>query len=256
MEMDESIMYLGIVILGGLILIAGAFVIIKSTPRKGATRNDSAYNAGPDPGRQKRSSAKNEEKHTDKPSLFNRLRGKMSRGLAVEVKDGPSPNEQPEPATNEHGPSRMPDLNSLGLQTNDLHSLAERDTLSAEPVNQVEPAPELSPAPLAEPAQPPGTEPPVEEGDSMSVINDLPAVPEQDPPPEEAEIPVPETPAEETPANDQESKTDDLLDMFKDEIVEETEAGKFASTLEDIDVHDLLEQSQSLINYLSGNGGR
>lgn len=257
MIIDESIMYMGIVILGGLVLVAGVFFIIKTTPKKSVARNDSANNAVPNPGLKESVAFENQQRSEGKPSFFSRLKGKVGGGFRGGVKGPPSPNGQPEPAVSEQRPSRMPDLDSLGLQPTDLQSQAERETLSAGPVNQVESAPELPPAPPAEPAPLPDTEPPVGEKDSLNAIDDLPveeAEPGQDPPPEEAEIPVQELSAEEAPADNQQSKTDDLFDMFKDEMAEESEVSKFAANLDDIDAHDLLEQSQSLINYLSGHG--
>ncbi len=284
MMIDESIVNLGIVVIGGLVLVAGVFFIIKSTPRKSAAGNGSTDNAGPGPGRQEKVVAENKKKHKDKSSFFSKLREKMSKGLGSKVKDQPSPAGQPEPASNERGASRMPDLSSLGLQTNDLHSLAERETLNTVPVDEVESTPELPPAPPEDSAPVPDTEPPLEEENIVSANNDAPAgeedslspnndVPvgeedsvspngdlpgeetpaEPEPTPEEAEVPVMETPVEETPDENAQSKSDDLFDMFKDELAVESEASKFAANLDDIDVHDLLEESQSLINYLSGN---
>ncbi len=254
---DKSIIYMSIVILGGLILVASVFFIIKSTLKKGVTRNSSADNAEPDSGLKDRSKAENQQQNSGKPSFFSRLRGKMGGGLTEEVKGQPSPDGQSELTVSEPSSSRMPDLNSLGLQTNDIQSLAERETLSAETVNQVEPATEMPPAPPPEPPPLPDAEPPAGEMESLKPIDDLPAEaaePEHDPPSGEGEIPVQEPPAEEEPADNQKSKTDNLFDMFKDEIGEESEVSKFAANLDDIDAHDLLEQSQSLINYLSGNG--
>ncbi len=258
MVIDESIIYMGIVILGGLILIAGAFFIIKSTSEKGVTRNSSGDNAEPDSDPKDRIAAEKQQPNNGKLSFFSRLRGKMGRGLTDGVKDRPSPDGQSEAAVSEPSSSRMPDLNSLGLQTNDIQSLAERETLSAEKMNQVESVPEASPAPPPESAPLPDTEPLVEEMESVSAIDDSPteeAQAEQGPAPEEIEIPVQEPPSEESPADNQKSKTDDLFDMFKDETGEESEVSKFAANLDDINAHDLLEQSQNLINYLSGNGG-
>jgi hypothetical protein len=45
---------------------------------------------------------------------------------------------------------------------------------------------------------------------------------------------------------------DAMLDLFQTEVTEENALGKFADTLEDIDVHELLTLSTTLRNQLRG----
>ena len=61
-------------------------------------------------------------------------------------------------------------------------------------------------------------------------------------------------------ASDEESqgqpKTEDtVLNLFTDEIVEESNISKFAAALDNVDVHDLLEEAQKLKNQLRGARG-
>ena len=51
-----------------------------------------------------------------------------------------------------------------------------------------------------------------------------------------------------------EAKKGNIFDAFEDEEFEESESSKVAKTLEHVDIHDLLEESQTLINSLTRRG--
>lgn len=46
-----------------------------------------------------------------------------------------------------------------------------------------------------------------------------------------------------------------IFDLFTDEVAEESEISKFAATLDDVDVHDLLNEAQDFKNKLGGTQG-
>ncbi len=66
----------------------------------------------------------------------------------------------------------------------------------------------------------------------------------------EAKPPTPATPAPKLAAN-----KDAMLNLFQTEVAEENSLGKFADTLENIDVHELLKLSAGLRNQLKGIRG-
>ncbi|MEE8413138.1 MAG: hypothetical protein V3R96_01170, partial [Dehalococcoidales bacterium] len=287
MFIDESVVRMGIVVFGGVFLFFVAFFIFKSTSGKGKVRENPSIAVDPVPESKERPARKNSKKLKDSITLFTRLRNKIAGSSGGKAKPAAGVDDQQtvdESIVIERSSSRMPDLTSLGLQSRNLSSLTEQETLSAGSVEENEalsgksqpeheelPGNEIGarnnevtvPAPpidtIQVPLEPlPGTEPVV--GESEKGVTELDSLPEeielrQEVPPDEPAIPT-QAPPEEEPSATQPAKSNDLFDMFKDEMTEESEATKFAKNLEDIDAHDLLEEAQNLINYLSGYGGK
>lgn len=70
--------------------------------------------------------------------------------------------------------------------------------------------------------------------------------------PEDISVPVNLIPAPEKPS---EGISKNLMDMFADEDRAESERNKVAQNLEEVGVHDLLEESQNLINCITNRKG-
>lgn len=51
------------------------------------------------------------------------------------------------------------------------------------------------------------------------------------------------------------SSGNSIFDLFTEEIAEESETSKFAATLDDVDIHDLLKEAQNFKNKLGGTQG-
>ena len=84
---------------------------------------------------------------------------------------------------------------------------------------------------------------------------------EEEPTKEELE-PIEHEPDEMKEASDnknqqqqQPATKDTVFDLFRDEVVEENNTSKLAAALNNVDVHDLLEEAQNLRNQLRGAVG-
>ncbi len=90
------------------------------------------------------------------------------------------------------------------------------------------------------------------------VSNVEPAI-EEEPTQEELE-PIEHEPDEVNKASDSKSQEqpatkDTVFDLFRDEVVEENNTSKLAAALNNVDIHDLLEEAQNLRNQLRGAVG-
>lgn len=224
--------YIGIVIMGAIIVAITAFFIMKSTSKRGIVQPQKL------PVENVETSAALKERHapTRGPGR-SRLRF-PSLGLGL-GKFGRQRHD---------APPDQPPIDE-GLAINEQFSIPLPGVNSSEP--------EINAVPLSLDQAVPSVEPAGQEEPEVNTLDTSPAEPaesSQDQSQEEPELIEGEA---EEPASDSESqkqpKTEDsVFDLFKDEIVEESDISKLAVTLNNVDAHDVLEEAQNLINQLRG----
>ncbi len=227
--------YIGIVIMGAIIVAITAFFIMKSTSKRGI-----APAQKPPVENVETPAALKERRVPILGLVLNRLKfPSLGRGPSKSGRQrhNAPPDQQPideELAINEQFSIPLPGVNHSEPEINAVPLPLDQEVPNVEPANQEEPEENTLNASPAEPAESP-----------------------QDQPQEEAELIENES---EEPASDNENqkqpKTEDsVFDLFKDEIVEESDISKLAATLNNIDARDVLEEGQNLINQLRGAGG-
>ena len=251
MIIGESGIYLGVVIMGAMILLVTAFLIVKSTPKKGTTKTQPLENIEMEVALKKESASPSGAMNTGKVSAIRKIKGDILKGIRALRKRSTSPDQQPIDeglAIKEQLSTRLPDLASLGLQGSTLPSLANREELNTEPADEPESEGNMVDTAPVEPEQGLSNVAPVSEPETeVNMTDSSPAElakSNQEPLPEGLERAEPESEEEyKAPDNEPQEQPEakkDVIDMFMDEMVEESETSKFASTLDNVDVHDLL----------------
>lgn len=238
---------IGIVIVGAIIVVGTAFLVVKSTSKMGVAQTQ-----------------KQPVEYTETPVAVEKRRA-PTLGLALNRLKSPLGlalrkfSRQPSNATPDQQPI------DEGLAINEQFSIPLSGVTSSEPeVNTVPSSP-------AEPEQwLPDVEPANEkepEADRLDTLPEEPAESTQDLSQEEPEetrkpeeIRTPEEPEEpgETPGEEYEEQpkpTGSAFDLFTAEMAEESEVSKFAATLNNVDIHHLLEEARTFINQLRGGWG-
>lgn len=232
-----TVMSIGIVIMGAMIVVVVAFFIVKSTSKEGVgqTQKQPVENIEtPVAPRKRRAPAFG--------LVLARL--KFLSGLALRQlrrqTGNASPNQQPVDevvAVNERFSIPLPDVTDLEPGMDAAPSSPDQGIPDVEPANEEESGVDM-----------PDTIPAEESAEST-----------QDQPQEELE-PAEGEPEEMDEISDDEYQEqpkdkDAVLELFTGELAEESEVSKFAASLNNIDVHNLLEEAQDLINQLRGGRG-
>lgn len=232
--------YMGIVIMGAVIVVVTAFLIIKSTSKKGIAQTQE-----PLLGNMETSTALKKE---PAPNLRLRLNSfKSLLRLAPRESSRQRSNAPPdsEPideglAMNRQFSVQLPGVTSSEPAANDAPSSPDQETLNVEPPDEEEPAVTITDTLPAEPAEP-AQDRPQEEPEQPDEVSDG----EYQEQPDEAS---------DGEYQEQPTKKDTAFDLFTTEIVEENDVSKLAANLSNLDVDDLLEEARNLRNVLRGAG--
>lgn len=273
----ETVVYIGIVILGAMIVVVAAFLIIKSTSKKGITQiqTQPVENIETNAALKKRHATQNGVTDDRKISAIWKKKGDILRGIRALRKRITHPDQQPLDeglAINDQFSIPLPDVTISEPEINTASSSPDQEVSNVEPTNGEETDVIMINNFHVEPANGEETEviminnfpvePANEEETEVNMINNFPAESAESTrgwPQEELE-PVEYKPEEtdEAPDNEYQEQVktkDDVFDLFTAEMVEESDVNKFAATLNNVDVYDLLKEAQSLTNRLRGAPG-
>lgn len=240
-------LYFGVVIMGAIIVVVTAFLVIKSTLKNDITRIEKQ------PIEHIETTAVIKKRHvsicrfllrSNAGNLVQPLKFLLRPVLGVINLPSHSASSDQEipnwkPANNEQILMPLPDIDNPELETNMVppspeHEVPSGQSVSGEPeVNMIDTSPEKldQEIPNVEPAN--DEKPEHVEHDNSEELNE----------------------ASDDEKGEQPTTEDAVFDLFKGEIGEESKISKFAATLNDVDIHDLLNEAQSLINHLRGSRG-
>lgn len=262
----QTTMYIGIVIIGAMMVLVTAFLIVKSTSKNSSVKSrpsDDIENIEVKPAMEKKHAPHN-EKIDNRESLAPwKIKRDILKGIRALRKRSTSPDPQPldEVLTlKEQQLTPLPDNTGLELQTNTLPPLTDQETSNIELVNEEDTKENMistSPEELGQSSS--NVEPANEEEKEENIFDKFPpelaeSTPEQlQEEPEDVENePVEEYKAPDNEYQEEPKADDDVLDLFKSEVVGENDAGILAANLDNVEIHDLLEEAQKLMNQLKG----
>jgi len=257
--------YIGIVIMGAMIVVSTALLIMKSISKKASAQSEKQPVEYVD--------TLAAPKKRPAPTLglvLDRLKFLLGLSLSrfSRQRRDAVPDQQPidqEVAANERFSIPLPGAANSEAEIAAVPSplaegVANVEPVNVEPVNVEEPEVNMVNSLTAEPNQEaPNVELINEEEPEANMIDSYTA--------ESAQLtqeqlePTEDEPEEMDEASDndyqeQPTKEDAVLDLFADEIVEESNISRFAESLDNIDAHDLLEEAQTLMNRLRGGRGQ
>ena len=230
MIISETGIYIGIVIMGAMIVAVAAFLVMKSTSKKGIAQIEKHP---VNPVDNLEASATTGKRHA---SILGPALNKL-RSLLKTV-----PRER-----SQRKRDVAPDQQPIGEEP----TIRERFSTPSPGVTSSEP--EINAVPSSPDQWAPNMEPANEEELEVNTLSILPAESAESGQglPEEKPEELPEASDNEYQQQKPETKGS-MLDLFTTEVVEESDVSQLAAKLSDIDIHDLSEEAQELINQLRG----
>ena len=259
----ETGIYIGIVVIGAMIVLVTAFLIVKSTSKNSTAQTRPSEDIEVEAAMKKRY-VPHSGRIDDRMALaLWKIKRDILKGIRALRKRSTPPDLQlvdEGPTLREQQLTPLPDNTGLGLQTNTLPSPTDQEISNIELVNEEETEANMTSTSTEELGQ--GllnVEATNEEEDEVNIIDKLPpelAESTQEQPQEELEHDENESLEEyKTPDNEHQEQAkanDDMLNLFKGEMAGDSDISTLASNLNNVDVHDLLEEARRLLNQLSG----
>ena len=266
MIISETGIYIGIVIMGAMIVAVAAFLVMKSTSKKGIAQIEKHP---VNPVDNLEASATTGKRHASilGPAL-NKLRSLLKtvpRERSQRKRDV-APDQQPigeEPTIRERFSTPSPGVTSSEPEINAVPFSPDQQPIGEEPTIRerlstplpgiTSSEPEINAVPSSPDQWAPNMEPANEEELEVNTLSILPAESAESGQglPEEKPEELPEASDNEYQQQKPETKGS-MLDLFTTEVVEESDVSQLAAKLSDIDIHDLSEEAQELINQLKG----
>ena len=251
--------YIMIVIMGAMMVAVTVFLMLKSTSNKNLARTQTQPVEGIET-----STALGKKHPPTFGSALNNLKVLLGRSLSsFNRPTHNAPTEQPPidegQTINKRFSIPLPGVSNLEPEIRAVLPAPEQTVPNVAPHNE---EPEVNILDTF-PAKPePGIAPVRPATEQVSEVNTIKILPAesvestQDQAQEELELveyePEEIDKASENEAPEQPKAKDTVFDLFTDEITEESDVGKFAATLGDVESHDLLEKPQALMNPLRG----